>query len=213
MNDSDAGTEKFTEWVTEPVQAAVACRYRPDCGDLAWSYDLPVLKYLKPALIDIVTAGELYKPLTFVSGNPWRALKHMRIRFEHLRHQHEDPETDRKEDAWMPCGIFSAEGFTRYLPDEPRWHMARDAGFVEWTCEQDREEHRHRRKERYARTHQVRIKDEWDFYLSETGKLLMGSGYSKMCYPHDGSRGLVLCQMDLANGDELLVAIWEWYNK
>lgn len=52
-----------------------------------------------------------------------------------------------------------------------------------------------------------------DYHLSDVERAMLGSGYTEMILPSDGSHGLIFATIPLDNGDKIVVIGWEWYNK
>jgi len=53
----------------------------------------------------------------------------------------------------------------------------------------------------------------FDYHLSDVERAMLGSGYSEMILPSDGSHGFIFATIPLDNGDKIVVIGWEWYNK
>jgi len=210
MNDSGAGTEVAK---IEIMPVPDECGFLSHLGDILWSTGADIVRCLKPHVIDPAAEQELYRPLTLLSDNPWRALDYAGIRYDNVRFLHRDPVTDRDEDGWVPCGIYTSR-FESYVPvGHPQYNLLTDQGYVEFIIEDEILGLIGKREACVKTIHGRAHRDMAEWFLSHAGVLLMGSGYTSGCIPSDGHARQVLCHVDLSNGDELLVSVWDWYNK
>ena len=50
-------------------------------------------------------------------------------------------------------------------------------------------------------------------HLGSVKRAMLGSGYTEMILPSDGSHDFIFASIPLDNGDKVIIIGWEWYNK
>ena len=167
--------------------------YHPSIGDIeVYGLEPWLRKYDKQRAED--APGIFLLDYTRTSHG-WAALKKLGIDAEEMRRnsQYECPLTDRDYWAAMPRRIYT-DDIRRYVHAVPSWmeKMAQDMSWVRDIAMRDIGEN--------PKPDRV-----------ET--CMLGPGYTDFILPCDGHSSIVENMVELSNGDQLVVAHHEWYNK
>lgn len=145
--------------------------------------------------------------LSYARMNGWKAAEDLNINSEHLKALRESGRytcdaTDMEFHAVLPLAIVSKTDFKQYFErfnGVPYWQeMAVD---FSWNVKEDDSHLRH--------VGSINRRPE----LSPVQMCLLGTGVTQWTHPGDGSSSRMPAQVQLSNGDIMIVIVLAWHNK
>lgn len=170
-----------------PIELVPAKKpYDEDIGDLVC--DLVHSKASDYLENDPNLGTEKIIPLCLINPNPWRAVQELDINARPLVAKYKCPYTNYEHFGVVPVALLLFNGGEKSYPK-----MFNSDFIFDWEW------------------HKKMIRDRAS--VSPIQKILLGSGYSDFWRASDGHGEIKERKVMLDNGDGLLVAFWEWYNK
>lgn len=139
------------------------------------------------------------KPILFLDGispNTWEALTILNIDFAEFKSKvsYQDPYSNNTYYWQFPIGIQTSDLIKYAQCKRNGSHVL--SSIYPWLFDADYIGNMYKNLE-----------------IGKISKTLLGHGYTSYTLPDDGSNSLDFGTINLDNGDQLICAIWIWYNK